>query len=129
MVWRGTIDAAPKGVSCASSRRTDIGVAVVAVDSPGVEDSLVVDQLVLVNGTRAYWLEMFAGKEADLDLALRQVRGTVNAGSRKSLKAQVEAGLARIAADQRQRRENYLDAARRNEAARQRSGTTVRGVF
>lgn len=93
-------------------------------DHAGIE--LQDGRLVLVNGTRSYWLDLFGGNEVDLDLALRQVRGWVNSGSRKSLKAQVEAGLARIAQERRQRSANYQEAARRNRVA---GGNVVRGVF
>ena len=46
VVGRGPVEAAPEGVAGARRRRADVGVRVVAVDPPGVEDPLVVDELV-----------------------------------------------------------------------------------
>ena len=46
MVRRRAVDAGPKSVARARSGGADVGVAVVAVDAPGVKDSLVVEQLV-----------------------------------------------------------------------------------
>ena len=46
MIGRGPIHAVPEGVSRPRARRADVGVAVVAVDAPGVKDALEIDQLV-----------------------------------------------------------------------------------
>src|SRR5262249_42002952 len=46
VVGRRAVHAVPEGVACARARRADVGVAVVAVDAPGVEDALEVDELV-----------------------------------------------------------------------------------
>lgn len=67
--------------------------------------------LVLVNGTRTHWLTEFGDDESALSNALREAHANVNVGSRKSLKVQVEATLARIVRDMTSRRKNYLAAA------------------
>jgi hypothetical protein len=67
--------------------------------------------LVLVNGTRQHWLEEFGNDERALGNALREAHAAVNEGSRKSLKVQVEATLARIVRDMTSRQKNYLAAA------------------
>src|SRR5438046_1991180 len=45
MVRRRPVDTRPEGVSGARSRGTDVGMAVMTVDSPGVKDPLVVEKL------------------------------------------------------------------------------------
>lgn len=67
--------------------------------------------LALVNGTRQHWLEQFGNDERALGNALREAHAAVNEGSRKSLKVQVEATLARIVRDMTSRQKNYLAAA------------------
>src|SRR5262249_57758052 len=46
VVGRWAVHAVPEGVAGPRARRADVGVAVVAVDAPGVEDALEVDELV-----------------------------------------------------------------------------------
>src|SRR5262249_51526225 len=46
VIRRRPIQAAPEGVAGAGGRRADVGVRVVPVDSPGMHDALVVDELV-----------------------------------------------------------------------------------
>lgn len=67
--------------------------------------------LTLVNGTRQHWLDQFGNDERALGNALREAHAAVNEGSRKSLKVQVEATLARIVRDMTSRQKNYLAAA------------------
>jgi len=55
------------------------------------------ERIVLVNGTRAEWLEKFDGDENRLDLALLQVAGFIQPNSSRPLSAQVSSQLARIA--------------------------------
>ena len=45
MVRRGPIDARPERVTGAGASGTNIGVAVVAVDAPGMENSLMIQKL------------------------------------------------------------------------------------
>jgi uncharacterized protein YdaU (DUF1376 family) len=78
-------------------------------DHAGVD--LVDGSLVLVNGTRQFWLTEFGNDDRALGNALREAQATVNPGSRKSLKVQVEATLARIVRDMTTRQKNYLAAA------------------
>jgi hypothetical protein len=74
--------------------------------------------LALVNGTRQRWLEEFGNDERALGNALREAHASVNEGSRKSLKVQVEATLARIVRDMTSRQKNYLAAAAANATAK-----------
>ena len=46
MVGRGSVDAGPKSVTGARPGGADVGVAVVAVDAPGMKNSLMIEQLV-----------------------------------------------------------------------------------
>ena len=67
--------------------------------------------IVLVNGTRAKWLEMFGGDETLLDLALIQAANYVQPESRKPLKIQVEAQLGRQVAEKLKADARYAKAA------------------
>src|SRR5262249_1777722 len=46
VIRRGPVEPVPEGVARAGRRRADVRVAVVAVDAPGVEDALEIDELV-----------------------------------------------------------------------------------
>lgn len=82
-------------------------------DHDGIE--LAHGRLILVNGTRQHWLDQFSGDESDLDNALVEAQAAVNPGSRKSLKVQVEATLARIVRDLKARQRNALAIAAKRE--------------
>ncbi len=66
VIGRGTVDARPESVTRARARGADVGVAVVAVDAPGVKNSLVIEQLmsrpadVIHDLIAAIFLERFA---------------------------------------------------------------------
>lgn len=85
-------------------------------DHEGVQ--LVGSDLILVNGTHQYWMTQFGNDYQALANALREAHASVNEGSRKSLKVQVEATLARIVRDMTTRQKNYLAAAAANAAQR-----------
>lgn len=65
------------------------------------------EAIVLVNGTRATWLERFGGDEEALALALIQVAALVQPNSSRPLCAQVEGQLARIAGQRRDQDRRY----------------------
>lgn len=67
--------------------------------------------IVLHNGTRAKWLAMFGGDADRLDLALTQAAGWVQPHSSRPLQAQVEAQLARAAAEKLDKDQRYAAAA------------------
>lgn len=69
----------------------------------------------LVNGTLQRWLERF-GSPARLDLALIEIAGEINEGSRKPLAADVEMRLARRVSEKLDRDERYQAAAAKNAA-------------
>ena len=71
----------------------------------------------LVNGTHLRWLEKF-GSPARLDLALIEIAGEINTGSRKPLAADVESRLARKVAEKLDRDERYQSAVASNAAAK-----------
>jgi hypothetical protein len=71
----------------------------------------------LVNGTLLRWLEKF-GSPARLDLALIEIAGEINPGSRKPLAADVEARLARKVAEKIDKDERYQAAVASNAAAK-----------
>jgi hypothetical protein len=71
----------------------------------------------LVNGTLLRWLEKF-GSPARLDLALIEIAGEINPGSRKPLAADVEARLARKVAEKLDKDERYQAAVASNAAAK-----------
>ena len=71
----------------------------------------------LVNGTHLRWLERF-GSPARLDLALIEIAGDINPGSRKPLAADVEARLARKVAEKIDKDERYQAAVASNAAAK-----------
>jgi len=76
---------------------------------PAIEHGLEVQggKLVLVNGTRAEWLNRFDGDENRLDLALVQAFGELQPNSAKPIKPQVERTLARIAGQKRDHDQRY----------------------
>ena len=68
--------------------------------------------LILVNGTRQFWLDRFDGDAKALDLALIAAAGQIQPNSRThTLKAQVERHLARAAGDRHDRNQRYAAAA------------------
>jgi hypothetical protein len=71
----------------------------------------------LVNGTHLRWLEKF-GSPARLDLALIEITGEINPGSRKPLAADVEARLARKVAEKIDKDERYQAAVASNASAK-----------
>ena len=71
----------------------------------------------LVNGTHLRWLEKF-GSPARLDLALIEIAGEINTGSRKPLGADVEMRLARKVAEKLDKDERYQAAVASNAAAK-----------
>jgi len=71
----------------------------------------------LSNGTHLRWLERF-GSPARLDLALIEIAGEINTGSRKPLCADVEMRLARKVAEKIDRDERYQAAVASNAAAK-----------
>ncbi len=100
----------PQGASTNASQINWRTAFATADDHAGVEVTKSGD-LALVNGTLQRWLEEFGNDERALKNALREAHATVNEGSRKSLKVQVEATLARIVRDMATRKKNYLAAA------------------
>lgn len=100
----------PQGASTNASQINWRTAFATADDHAGVEVTESGD-LALVNGTLQRWLEEFGNDERALKNALREAHATVNEGSRKSLKVQVEATLARIVRDMATRKKNYLAAA------------------
>jgi Helix-turn-helix domain len=73
-------------------------------------------KLTLLNGTRQRWLTEFDGDEKRLDLALTQAAGYIQSSSFKPLEAQVNAQLARIAGDKRDRARNYQTTCAANKS-------------
>lgn len=71
--------------------------------------------ILLVNGARQFWLDEFGGDAKRLDLALIQIGGEINPGSRKPLQADVESRLARLVSDIRDRDKRYQAAAAANK--------------
>lgn len=91
-----------------------------AVSVPGGYDvnagvELVEGKPRLINGTRQQWLEKFGGDAVALDLALDAAAAYVQPNSGRPLKTQVEAQLARVLLDSRQRDKRYATAAARNK--------------
>jgi hypothetical protein len=70
--------------------------------------------ITLVNGVRQTWLERFGGDTEALDLALTQAANYVQPNAYKPVRTQVEAQLARIVREERQRDRRY-EAARQSE--------------
>jgi uncharacterized protein YdaU (DUF1376 family) len=85
----------------------------------GVESGVVFEQgsIALVNGNRKFWAEQFDGDDGALDLALIEVSGRVRPNSGRPLKTQVDAILAGIARDRRDRTARYWEAVDRNRPA------------
>lgn len=74
--------------------------------------------IVLVNGTRAEWLERFGGDAEGLDLALIQIAGQIQPNSRShSVEQQTSRHLAKIVQERRDRDRRYRDVAAANAAA------------
>lgn len=74
--------------------------------------------LQLFNGTRQLWLERFGNDAERLDLALIEIAGEIHPNSRKDLSADVQARLARKAADKLDRDQRYRAAVAANAAQR-----------
>lgn len=75
-------------------------------------------EILLLNGTRQTWLEKFGGDGERLDLALIEIAGDINEGSRKPLAADVQGRLARKAGDKLDRDQRYRAAVASNAAAK-----------
>jgi hypothetical protein len=88
-----------------------------ALGEPSDSVSFTNGKLTLLNGTRQRWLSEFGGNEKRLDLALIQIAPIIQPNSRRPLPVQVEAQLARIAADKRDRDTRYAQAAKANKPA------------
>ena len=69
-------------------------------------------KLTLRNGAKAKWLDEFGGDERRLQLALTQVAPKIQPNSPHPILMQIEAGLARIAAEKIDRDERYAQAAK-----------------
>lgn len=83
-------------------------------DDHGVE--LVNDKLVLINGTRSFWLDQFDGDAKALDLALIAARGSIQPNSRShSLKAQTERQLSLAAGRRHDQDQRYAKAVANNQ--------------
>ena len=76
-------------------------------------------QVILVNGTRQEWVETFGGEE-NLRLVLVEISGKIQPNSGRSVGVQVLSHLARIARDERVRRENYQSAVQRNRTRQEK---------
>jgi hypothetical protein len=85
-----------------------------AFAEPSESVSFTNGKLTLLNGTRQRWLDEFGGDEKRLDLALIQIAPVIQPNSRRPLPAQVEAQLARIASEKRDRDTRYAQAAKAN---------------
>lgn len=72
----------------------------------------------LINGTRQFWLDEFGGDAKRLDLALITIAGEINHGSRKPLAADVQARLARVAAQIHDQNKRYASAVAANAASK-----------
>lgn len=64
-------------------------------------------RIVLVNGTRAYWLGQFDNDEKRLELALIEAASRLQPGSTIPLKAQVERSLAHVAGQRHDQNKRY----------------------
>jgi hypothetical protein len=71
--------------------------------------------LVLVNGTRSRWLIEFGDDPARLGYALKEAAGRIQPHGSKPIEIQVEAQLAKIAAEKRDRDARYAQAAKANK--------------
>lgn len=71
-------------------------------------------KITLVNGTRTEWLAKFGNDAESLDLALLEIVERIQPNSNRPISAQVNAGLARIVRERRDRDRRYADAASRN---------------
>ena len=65
----------------------------------------------LDDGNRAFWLDLFEGDAARLDLALIEAAGAIQPNSRQLLALQVGRSLSRIVADRKDRDRRYAKAA------------------
>lgn len=67
--------------------------------------------ILLDEGNRAFWLDLFEGDAARLDLALIEAAGSIQPNSRQLLALQVGRSLSRIVADRKDRDRRYANAA------------------
>jgi len=67
--------------------------------------------ILLDDGNRAFWLDLFEGDAARLDLALIEAAGAIQPNSRQLLALQVGRSLSRIVADRKDRDRRYAKAA------------------
>jgi hypothetical protein len=77
----------------------------------------------LVNGTRQMWLGRFGGDEESLDLALKQAAAYVQPNAYKPIKTQVEAQLAGIVRQERERQKRYDNAKQSDKPKRTPTGS------
>lgn len=73
--------------------------------------------ILLDDGNRAFWLDMFEGDAARLDLALIEAAGSIQPNSRQPLALQVGRSLSRIVADRKDRDRRYAKAAAAKQAS------------
>ena len=76
----------------------------------------------LANQKRTHWLVEFEGDEKRLDLALKEISARVQPNSPRPLAVQIEAGLARIVAERRDRDSRYAKASKANGRQRGSDG-------
>lgn len=73
--------------------------------------------ILLDEGNRAFWLDLFEGDAARLDLALIEAAGSIQPNSRQLLALQVGRSLSRIVADRKDRDRRYANAAAAKQAS------------
>lgn len=73
--------------------------------------------ILLDDGNRAFWLDLFEGDAARLDLALIEAAGSIQPNSRQLLALQVGRSLSRIVADRKDRDRRYANAAAAKQAS------------
>jgi len=73
--------------------------------------------ILLDDGNRAFWLDLFEGDAARLDLALIEAAGSIQPNSRQLLALQVGRSLSRIVADRKDRDRRYAKAAAAKQAS------------
>lgn len=64
----------------------------------------------MVNGTRAYWLDLFDGDETSLDMAVIEAQAGIQPNSKQSKKLQIERKLAQIVRQRRDQDKRYAKA-------------------
>lgn len=74
-------------------------------------------KITLVNGTRSRWLIEFGDDPKRLDLALTQAANWIQPNTQKPIAMQVEAQLARIAAEKHDKDTRYRAAVKQNQTA------------